>query len=47
MAMEARAYTGGEGRTAYTVLRSTWQDCLAPLAALAFSFWILRAPFPF
>ena len=47
VAMEARAYTGGEGRTAYTVLRSTWRDWLAPLATLAFSFFILRAPFPF
>ena len=47
VAMEARAYTGGEGRTAYTVLRSTWRDWLAPLATLAFSSFILRAPFPF
>ncbi len=47
IAMEARAYTGGEGRTSYTVLRSTLSDWVAPAAALAFLFLMLRAPFPF
>jgi energy-coupling factor transport system permease protein len=47
VAMEARAYMGGAGRTAYTVLRSAPQDWLAPVAALLFLVVMLRAPFPF
>jgi energy-coupling factor transport system permease protein len=47
VAMEARAYTGGEGRTAYTVFQSTWRDWLAPAAALFFCVLMLSTPFPF
>ena len=47
VAMEARAYMGGEGRTAYMVLQATPADWVAPLAALAFLLAMLRAPFPF
>jgi energy-coupling factor transport system permease protein len=47
VAMEARAYTGGEGRTAYTVFQSTWRDWLAPAAALFFCVLMLCTPFPF
>jgi len=47
VAMEARAYTGGEGRTAYTVFQGPLTDWLAPAAALAFLLVMLRTPFPF
>lgn len=47
VAMEARAYTGGEGRTAYTILHGTAGDWAAPAVALVFLVVILRAPFPF
>ena len=47
VAMEARAYTGGAGRTTYAVLPGTATDWLAPLAALLFLAVMLRAPFPF
>ncbi len=47
VAMEARAYTGGAGRTTYAVLPGTTTDWLAPLAALLFLALMLRAPFPF
>jgi energy-coupling factor transport system permease protein len=47
VAMEARAYMGGAGRTTYTVLRGAPQDWLAPAAALLFLVALLRAPFPF
>jgi len=47
VAMEARAYTGGEGRTSYTLLRGSPADWLAPIAALAFLVFMLFAPFPF
>jgi energy-coupling factor transport system permease protein len=46
VAMEARAYTGGAGRTTYAVLRGKRTDWLAPAAALAFLAAMLRAPFP-
>jgi len=46
VAMEARAYTGGGGRTAYTVLQGGPADWLVPGAALAFLLVMLRAPFP-
>jgi energy-coupling factor transport system permease protein len=46
IAMEARAYTGGAGRTAYTVLRGSPADWLVPAAALVFLAVMLRAPFP-
>ena len=47
VAMEARAYMGGAGRTAYTVLPGALADWLAPAAALLFLAVMLRAPFPF
>ncbi len=47
VAMEARAYTGGAGRTRYTALSGTPRDWLAPAAALVFLAVMLRAPFPF
>ena len=47
VAMEARAYTGGEGRTAYTVLRHARTDWLAPAVALAFLLVMLGTAFPF
>jgi energy-coupling factor transport system permease protein len=47
IAMEARAYMGGEGRTAYTLLRTTPVDWIAPALAFAFMLLMLRAPFPF
>jgi len=47
VAMEARAYTGGEGRTAYTMFHGAVADWLAPGAALAFLIAMLRAPFAF
>jgi energy-coupling factor transport system permease protein len=46
VAMEARAYTGGAGRTTYTVLQGKPTDWLVPAAALAFLAAMLRAPFP-
>jgi len=46
VAMEARAYTGGAGRTAYTVLEGGPADWLVPAAALAFLVAMLRLPFP-
>jgi energy-coupling factor transport system permease protein len=45
VAMEARAYTGGAGRTAYTVLEGGPADWLVPVAALAFLVAMLRVPF--
>ncbi len=45
VAMEARAYTGGAGRTSYTVLQGTAGDWLVPAAALLFLAVMLRAPF--
>jgi energy-coupling factor transport system permease protein len=47
VAMEARAYTGGEGRTAYTMLRHARTDWLAPAVALAFLLVMLGTAFPF
>lgn len=47
VAMEARAYTGGEGRTSYTVVQGTLRDWVAPAVALAFLLLMLRTPFPF
>jgi energy-coupling factor transport system permease protein len=47
VAMESRAYTGGEGRTTYMQFRPTPVDWLAPLAALVFLVAMLRLPFPF
>jgi energy-coupling factor transport system permease protein len=47
VAMEARAYIGGEGRTSYTVLRGAPADWLVPAACLAFWAAMLRTPFPF
>jgi len=47
VAMEARAYTGGEGRTAYSVLQGTLRDWLAPAVALIFLIVLLRVPFAF
>ncbi|HLW46293.1 MAG TPA: energy-coupling factor transporter transmembrane component T [bacterium] len=46
VAMEARAYTGGAGRTTYAVLQGRAADWLVPAAALAFLAAMLRAPFP-
>jgi energy-coupling factor transport system permease protein len=46
VAMEARAYTGGAGRTTYTVLQGKPVDWFVPAAALAFLAVMLRAPFP-
>jgi energy-coupling factor transport system permease protein len=46
VAMEARAYTGGAGRTAYAVLQGSPADWLVPAAALVFLAVMLRAPFP-
>ena len=47
VAMEARAYTGGAGRTMYAVLPGAPRDWLAPAGALVFLVAMLRAPFPF
>ena len=46
VAMEARAYTGGAGRTAYTVLQGGAADWLVPAAALVFLVAMLRTRFP-
>lgn len=46
VAMEARAYTGGAGRTAYTVLAGSAGDWLVPAATLLFFIAMLRVPFP-
>jgi energy-coupling factor transport system permease protein len=46
VAMEARAYTGGAGRTAYAALQGRPADWLVPAAVLAFLAAMLRAPFP-
>jgi len=46
VAMEARAYTGGAGRTVYAVLQGSPADWLVPAAALVFLAVMLRAPFP-
>ncbi|HLJ60378.1 MAG TPA: energy-coupling factor transporter transmembrane component T [bacterium] len=46
VAMEARAYTGGEGRTSYTVLRSGPGDWAAVAAGALFLAAMLLAPFP-
>lgn len=46
VAMEARAYTGGAGRTAYAVLQGSPADWLVPAAVLVFLAVMLRAPFP-
>lgn len=46
VAMEARAYTGGAGRTTYTTLGGRAADWLVPAAALLFLVMMLRAPFP-
>jgi energy-coupling factor transport system permease protein len=47
VAMESRAYTGGEGRTTYMQFRATPVDWLAPIVALLFLVAMLRLPFPF
>jgi energy-coupling factor transport system permease protein len=47
VAMEARAYMGGAGRTAYAILPGALTDWLAPVAALLFLVVMLRAPFPY
>lgn len=47
VAMEARAYTGGPGRTTYSVLPGNPADWLAPAVALVLLIVMLRAPFPF
>jgi len=47
VAMESRAYTGGEGRTTYMQFQTSPLDWLAPVAALAFLVAMLSAPFPF
>jgi energy-coupling factor transport system permease protein len=46
IAMEARAYMGGAGRTAYTILQGSPADWLVPVGALVFLAVMLRAPFP-
>ncbi|HEV2357013.1 MAG TPA: energy-coupling factor transporter transmembrane component T [bacterium] len=46
VAMEARAYTGGAGRTAYTALEGHLRDWLVPAGALAFFVVMLWARFP-
>ncbi|HET7266194.1 MAG TPA: energy-coupling factor transporter transmembrane component T [bacterium] len=45
VAMEARAYTGGAGRTTYTVLGGSALDWLVPTAAFIFLVAMLRVPF--
>lgn len=47
VAMDARAYTGGAGRTMYAMLPGVPADWLAPVAAVVFLIVMLRAPFPF
>jgi energy-coupling factor transport system permease protein len=47
VAMESRAYTGGEGRSTYVQFRATPVDWLAPVMALVFLIAMLRLPFPF
>ena len=46
IAMEARAYTGGGGRTTYTALEGGLRDWLVPAGALAFFAVMLWARFP-
>jgi len=46
VAMEARAYTGGAGRTSYTVLRSRPADWFGVAAAAGFLWAMLAARFP-
>jgi energy-coupling factor transport system permease protein len=46
VAMEARAYTGGAGRTAYTVLGGAPADWLVPAAAAVFLAVMVGARFP-
>ncbi|HKX17298.1 MAG TPA: energy-coupling factor transporter transmembrane component T [bacterium] len=45
VAMEARAYTGGAGRTSYTLLTGRPADWLVPAAALLFLAAMLRVSF--
>lgn len=45
VAMEARAYTGGAGRTSYALLPGRPADWLVPAAALLFLAAMLRVPF--
>lgn len=45
VAMEARAYTGGAGRTSYALLPGRPADWLVPVAALLFLAAMLRASF--
>jgi energy-coupling factor transport system permease protein len=47
VAMEARAYMGGEGRTTYAILPGRPLDWLAPVAALVFLVAMLFVRFPF
>ncbi len=47
VAMEARGYLGGKGRTRFVELHASMPDLSAVLAALAFAALMLVVPFPF
>ncbi len=47
VAMEARGYLGGKGRTRFVELHATARDVLAVLAAVAFAALMLFIEFPF
>lgn len=46
LAMEARCYIGGDGRTKFVVLKSTPRDYVALAVALAFFIFIVFTPWP-
>ncbi|NPA91726.1 MAG: energy-coupling factor transporter transmembrane protein EcfT [Chloroflexi bacterium] len=46
LAMEARCYVGGKGRTHYTELHSQWSDYAAVLIALLLALIVLLTPWP-
>jgi energy-coupling factor transport system permease protein len=46
MAMEARCYVSGEGRTKFVVLQGSWRDWAVVLVTLAFSVFVVAYPWP-
>jgi len=46
LAMEARGYVGGQGRSQLVQFRATWQDAVAVFLCVLVSILVLVAPFP-
>lgn len=46
LAMEARGYVGGQGRSQLVQFRATWQDAMAVSFSILLSILVLVAPFP-